>query len=162
MQPPATKIAPGLRPQGSVPFLYSYLYVVLCYTLYQGYSIWPVRNDGGPCPKLGLKKQKTTASILGSWVCVLILVEAIYYVVNSHAERPTWQATEDSSQQLGRTEGLPATTWVSRETDPLALVAPWEDYSPGQQLACNLVKDQGRTISARAFLDSSCPKPLRY
>ena len=66
-----------------------------------------VTNGGGSRPKLGLKKQKTTAPVSG--VCPLLLgslalEEAPYCVINSHADRPTWHGTEDSSRRPGRTE----------------------------------------------------------
>lgn len=71
-------------------------------------TLHTVTNGGGSHPKLGLKKQKTTAPISG--VCPLLLGslalgEAPYCVINSWADRPTWHGTEDSSRRPGRKTG---------------------------------------------------------
>ena len=75
---------------------------------------------------------------LPSFLLLSLLADSLWWTLaatvrDSHLPccGDTWAAYGEG--HMLRKRGLPATTWVSLEGDPI-LVEPWDDYSPRQQL----------------------------
>lgn len=67
------------------------------------------------------------------------------------------QGTEVSGKQPVRSWSLPTTTCVSLEVNSPALVKPWDEYSPSQQLKWNLYTLYMSQNHLTKLLPHSCP-----
>ena len=94
-------------------------------------------------PRSGYKESLSSflgvlSFFLPSFLLLLLLAHSLRWTLAAILRGSYLPCCGDTRAAYGeghmlRKQGLPATTWVSLEGDPI-LVEPWDDYSPRQQL----------------------------